>query len=526
MDGSLMKKTTVVLCIFSLLGVAYWAQARMMVVGSGGAINAGARPIGLISLHHDSAPDADDAMAAAANKQLLLVQGLTNYVVVNGCTGPDTEANYQSATEDVFDAIFGSGQWYNAHAAWAASVQSVANAWETALDAGGDIWVAEAGQSDFTADVVAEIKSRQPSLSTTTRIHVVQHSTWNEDETTPEDLTYVQANTNYVKIDDGNVDNNTADLMQTESDWWKNMAYNNVAMGSAWDTTLTYFLANYDTPGYIDFSDTVEMLHILGISKSTVGGINDFATLYLQNRANNFASDTNIKSFYRFEAAGLTTDSKGTNTLTNNGTASANELSFKEGLSAVDLNGSSQYFSRTDANLSSGFPGKSGETNVTFSLAAWIRADTLASGTDYCLMSKFNYTDNKRSYHMSIRQSTGTDHHIMGQIGHTSGTAGEAIAHGTTLSVDTWYFVVLSYTDSTKAWAIRVRDQYGAVVGNDETGTVANNISVTDAPFAIGAFFDGASPDQFFPGIIDGAMVWSKALSATEVTNLAKGIYP
>jgi hypothetical protein len=507
-----------------LLGLLVCVPAYAVVMIGFGSGGSGARPIGLISLHYDNAPDPDDVMSSAAAKTMLGVLGVTNYVVVSGTTG-DNAADYVTASEALYNTIWGSGQWYNAHSAWATSVQSVADAWETALDAGGDIWVAEAGQSDFTADVVAEILDRQPSLSTTTRIHVVQHSTWNETHTTGADLTYVQANTDYIKIDDGGEDNTTADLDQDETDLWKTMAYNNTIYGNFWDDALTYFIARrYSTD--IDFSDTVELLHILGIGKGTIANIADYATLYLQNRANNFASDTDIKSFYRFEAAGLTTDSKGTNTLTNNGGAQAQEESFKEGLGAVDLNGTDQYFSRTDTNLSSGFPGKSGETNVTFSLAAWVRPDALVSDTDYCIMSKYNYADDKRSFHMSIRPTSGTDHRVRGQIGHTSGTAGETIAHGTTLSVDTWYFVVLSYTDSTKAWAIRVRDQYGAVVGSDATGTVTNSIYVSDAPFAIGAMVASATPTQFFSGRIDGAMVWGKALSATEVTNLAKGLYP
>lgn len=250
-----------------------------------------ARNIGLISMHFDNAPDPDDIMTAAANRTLLGLTGFTSYVVVSGTTG-DNAKDYIPASEAVMDTIWGMGNWYNAYTSWATSVQSVADAWQNVLDAGGDIWVAEAGQSNFTRDVVTEILSRQPALSTTTRIHVVQHSTWNEDHTTPTDLTYVQANTDYIKIDDGNDDNGTADLCQTETDWWKNMALNNRTYGTKWSAALTYFIARrYEA--VIDFSDTVELLYILGIPKTTLSGINDFARTYFPNTANDLSAEPN-----------------------------------------------------------------------------------------------------------------------------------------------------------------------------------------------------------------------------------------
>lgn len=111
-----------------------------------------------ISLHFDNAPDPDDVMSGAASKTMLTKLGITHYIVVSGATG-DNVGDYVTASESLFDTIWGSGKWLNAHSSWAASVQSAADAWEDALDAGGDIWIMEAGESNFSADVVADRKS-------------------------------------------------------------------------------------------------------------------------------------------------------------------------------------------------------------------------------------------------------------------------------------------------------------------------------------------------------------------------------
>jgi len=73
--------------------------------------------------------------------------------------------------------------------------------------------------------------------------------------------------------------------------------------------------------------------------------------------ANIFTNDSNCKALWRFENGALTTDSKGTNTLTNNNTVVADTVNFKEGAASANLeSSSSQYFSITNANLNAGFP--------------------------------------------------------------------------------------------------------------------------------------------------------------------------
>lgn len=235
----------------------------------------------LISMHFDHANDPDDALAAAANRSVYGELGITSFLVVSGATGINGNI-YVTASEPVMDTVWGSGQWLNAHSNWNSAVQTAANRWENTLNAGGDIWIAEGGQSDFSADVVREIKKRQSGLDTAGRIHLIQHGAWNEDHTTSEDLSYVKSYTDYRRIDDGNEDNDTADLRQPESAWFIETVKKNSKYGAGWRAAFDYYMPRqWSSQSMIDFSDTVELLYILDIPKSQVGNINDFANEFL-----------------------------------------------------------------------------------------------------------------------------------------------------------------------------------------------------------------------------------------------------
>lgn len=231
-------------------------------------------------------------------------------------------------------------------------------------------------------------------------------------------------------------------------------------------------------------------------------------------------STSGIISLYDFEASALVTDGIGTNTLTNNATITESTDS-RRGEGSADLEaGSSQYFSRTDANLSSGFPGKSGETNKDFTIGCWFKGEAFAAQNT--LLSKYSGTSNDRTWHLSVREvSTGSGTYaVKSQLGFNSGTEGEDIAHASTLSASTWYFAAMSYNNTTQAYAIRVRDNQCREVGTDleDTATLdANGLSITDADFKIGAL---GETTQFFDGLIDYAFVYNEPLDETAINAL------
>lgn len=229
----------------------------------------------LISLHYDHAPDRDDGHSAAADRTALETlfgrAWLKQHVVaVSGAYGQNRK-HFRPASDAVMDAAFNdAGGWIAADDDWHAALGRLAEAWTSALRRGGDVWVKEGGQSDLTAAVVRQIKRAMPQIDTLERIHVVQHSDWNENQTTPEALRYVKSNADYIRIADANAYLNRkggdADFVSA--------ARQHDVFGPAWQAAFAY----YDPAVRLDFSDTGELLHIVGVGRI---GIDRFAQRFL-----------------------------------------------------------------------------------------------------------------------------------------------------------------------------------------------------------------------------------------------------
>ena len=232
----------------------------------------------LISLQYDHAPDRDDGHATVAGLEVADELGFTPWVI-GGAYGADNASRYNPGSEAVMDATWGPNGWQDAHNDWPGVVRRTADRWQATLEACGDIWIAEGGQSDLSADVVRELRNRMPSLDTEARIHLVQHSDWNERNALDADLAYVRANTDYIRIEDGNNSNDTADL-NVES---YRGAFPQTALdgphGDGWAAAFDY----YDpVAARLDFSDTVELLHIVGIGTDEVDDIESFADRFMR----------------------------------------------------------------------------------------------------------------------------------------------------------------------------------------------------------------------------------------------------
>ncbi len=226
----------------------------------------------LISLQYDHAPDRDDGHATVAGRVVTEALGIDPWVI-GGAYG-ENKNTYDDDSEPVMNATWGN-DWVNADADWDQAVDRTADRWQETLNNGGDVWVAEGGQSDITADVVRELSQRMSDLDTKQRIHLVQHSNWNEDHTTDADLAYVRENTDYIKLADGNHNNDTANLNQKDGQFVT--AARASQWGTAWDAAFGYL----NPDNRLDFSDTVELLHIVGIDKDEVATPADFADRFL-----------------------------------------------------------------------------------------------------------------------------------------------------------------------------------------------------------------------------------------------------
>ena len=183
---------------------------------------------------------------------------------------------YVSASESLMSSIWGN-QWLDAHNNRSSAVSVAASRWAQTLTAGGDVWIAEGGQSDFTAAVVRTIQQQFPEIQTSSRIHLVQHSQWNEDHADAGDLSFVRGNTRYIRIDDGNNPNGTADFRSETPNSFVNSARSSRYSG-VWDVAFGY-LSPFEK---LDFSDTVELMHILGIGTNTIATVEQFADRFMR----------------------------------------------------------------------------------------------------------------------------------------------------------------------------------------------------------------------------------------------------
>lgn len=226
----------------------------------------------LLVLHFDSRTNFDDAFSAVAALEVTSRLGLESLVVHGTRSGGTPPVNEDAAV--VIAAAWGD-EWLDADADRELAVTASAERWLTTLDAGGSVWVAEAGPSTLTAEVVREVVSLRPDLDPSTRIHVIQHSGHNERNTGSEDLAYVRSALDYQRIDDGNEVNGTADFEQPSP------AFVAAALegrhAEAWSTAFELF----GPDPILDFSDTVTVLHILGITVDEVADPNDFADVFL-----------------------------------------------------------------------------------------------------------------------------------------------------------------------------------------------------------------------------------------------------
>ena len=224
----------------------------------------------------DSKTDTDDIYSVAGVKTVLSDPRFKDvkYHAVAGAYG--IQSGLYVPANNVFEAAFGDN-WSDAHTNFNKALNEVTNLVINTLNNGGDIWIAEAGQSDFSATLIQNVKNKLQSIDTKVRIHIVQHSDWNENQTTPKKLVYAKANSDYIKIPDGNVLGNGSPGFYSEEkvDWRKYITDSKLI--NVWEKAIE--TANryngkdgrHNNPaiakGGMDFSDVSETCWIFGFNK-------------------------------------------------------------------------------------------------------------------------------------------------------------------------------------------------------------------------------------------------------------------
>ncbi len=262
--------------VVSLLTVGYW-HSSAFAQKSNDANGVFDPKSDMISLHYDHAPDRDDGHSAAADLTILETfrdrDWIRKHTIgVSGAYGKN-KGKFNVKSDAVMDAVWkGCGGWLSAHRDRDGTVAELAMRWGAVLKAGGDVWIKEGGQSDITADVVRRLKKQLPGVDTTRRIHIVQHSNWNENQTGDQALAYGKKNTHYIRIRDANryLNRKGGDASFVKA------AKSHSVFGPAWKAAFAY----YNPEKRLDFSDTGELMHILGLGEI---GIEAFQKRFLSS---------------------------------------------------------------------------------------------------------------------------------------------------------------------------------------------------------------------------------------------------
>jgi hypothetical protein len=242
---------------------------------------------------------------------------------------------------------------------------------------------------------------------------------------------------------------------------------------------------------------------------------------------NDFSNDSNCKALWKLESGALTTDSKGTNTLTNSG-VSSDLTNYKEGAGSGDWESTqSDYMSIADASLSSGFPLKNGDTNKVISICCWIRMESYPTSSQGCeIYAKYNATSQRC---IVLGFASGTNNGLIGlSIGYNSGTSFESVTHATQLSLATWYHITTTFDNSDYSYTLRVKDTNGDTVGTDLEGNMTldvNGISLNTYAVQIGCLSSGGTPVWYYDGRLDEMAIFDDVITATEATQIAQGVY-
>ena len=224
----------------------------------------------LLLAHFDSKTDVDDIHTMAAFATLLAHDDFSElkYHAVTGTYG--IQEGLYVPSHELLNLAFDSN-WSDAHNTFSKALNEVTLLAERTLKEGGDVWIAEAGQSDFSAQLVDILNKKGFE-----HIHIVQHSDWNESVTSPKYLKFVKEQTDYHKIPDGNALGNGSPGFRSEEpvDWQSKLTDEKLI--SIWEMALKIgnnyngqegrYLNEAIAKGGLDFSDLSEVCYILNLT--------------------------------------------------------------------------------------------------------------------------------------------------------------------------------------------------------------------------------------------------------------------
>ena len=266
-----MKTKTVIFIVIATIFIYFGSNAQNLRSQESGNFDIGKD---LLLAHFDCKTDVDDLQSAAALVTLLSESEYSqiNYHAVAGAYG--IQEGLYVPPDELFKLAFGDN-WTDAHKDLKNAVTQVKVIAISTLENQGDIWIADAGQSDFSAKLIQAIQADLPNMDISHRIHIVQHSDWNEEVTSPVSLDYVKTNIDYQKIPDGNgVGNGTPGFRSPEYTMWKEKIRNPhlieiwqlaIDLSNRYNGKDGRYYNEAIAAGGLDFSDLSEVCWILGL---------------------------------------------------------------------------------------------------------------------------------------------------------------------------------------------------------------------------------------------------------------------
>jgi len=196
----------------------------------------------------------------------------------------------------------------------------------------------------------------------------------------------------------------------------------------------------------------------------------------------------------------------------------------KEGSGAAQyVSSGSDYLYRSDANLSSDTPFKSGTSNKDAFICFWYRPVYVSAR--YYIWSKYRAATGGRSF--LIRQESNGRIEVL--LGYDGGNSAVYCTHGTALpAANEWYHVQVWYSDTAgsdgKGWCkIKIyRDSTSAYLGDTFEGDTGQNIYLNNQELCIGA--QSGSHGDGFVGILDDIRVsGSSSVSESDADKIRAG---
>ena len=216
--------------------------------------------------------------------------------------------------------------------------------------------------------------------------------------------------------------------------------------------------------------------------------------------------NSSLRAYYRMSTGALTTDSKNSYTLTNNGTVADGTGKFGGGADGGATN-STKYFNVDSAlGLSGG--------NAAKSMFCWFKMNTELSGADsYGVLASIANADVDTQYRIGYWRDGSTNKVAVDRGKNGIGTT----PIYSTQALGTTNFNHLGFTwDGTTLRAYFNGAEYG-----NSTPSGAGNNGLTDKLTIL-----RDTTANYQSAIIDEVAIWDTALSATDVSNLYTGNFP